>query len=222
MSEQAAPTALQLPPHEGRLLTAHLDRLSTWDARTPVRIVARARALGVYSAPPMEVIAFVALPLAEPVEVELDSTTYAADLRASVKDDGRLTVPPVVVGDAALAVLPPADSWQLPIPGVSGDIVPLVDTAVAEFRRRAAGVSDSSPGSPELQRLAQEIWDRPGFGGLPLRALHAARRLGFLSDDASRLSASTCTGWKRLTTVRGQVFVRTVPPVNRPSLTVVK
>ena len=222
MSEQAAPTALQLPPHEGRLLTAHLDRLSTWDARTPVRIVARARALGVYSAPPMEVVAFVALPLAEPVEGELDSTTYAADLRANVDDQGRLAVPPVVIGDAALAVLPPSDTWQLPIAGVSGDIIPIVDEGVAEFRRRAAGVADATPGSPELTRLAQEIWDRPGFGGLPLRALHAARRLGFLSDDASRVSASTCTGWKRFTTVRGQVFVRTVPPVSRPSLSVVK
>ncbi|MFM7211504.1 MAG: hypothetical protein ACKOYQ_05785, partial [Actinomycetota bacterium] len=143
-------------------------------------------------------------------------------LRASLGDAGRLTVPPVMIGDAALAVLPPSDSWQLPIAAVSGDLVPLVDTAVAEFRRRAAAASDSSPGSAELTRLAQEIWDRPGFGGLPIRALHAARRLGFLSDDASRVSASTCTGWKRLTTVRGQVFVRTVPPVSRPSLSVVK
>jgi len=222
MTEHPATTTLALPPHEGRLLTAHLDRLAAWDPRTPVRIVARARALGIYSAPPMEVLAFVALPLAESVEGELDSTTLAADLRAAIDDTGRVTVPPVILGDPALAVLPPSDSWQLPIAGVSGDIVPLVDSAVAEFRRRAAAASDPSPGSPELQRLAQEIWDRPGFGGLPMRALHAARRLGFLSDDASRLSASTCTGWKRLTTVRGQVFVRTVPPVNRPSLTVVR
>lgn len=222
MSEPVAPTSLTLPPHEARLLSAHLDRLSTWDPRTPVRFVARARALGVYSAPPMEVIAFVALPLADPVDGELDSFTIAADLRASLGDDGRLTVPPVMIGDAALAVLPPSDSWQLPIAAVSGDLVPLVDTAVAEFRRRAAAASDSSPSSPELTCLAQEIWDRPGFGGLPLRALHAARRLGFLSDDASRVSASTCTGWKRLTTVRGQVFVRTVPPVSRPSLSVVR
>jgi len=222
VSEYAAPTALTLPANEARLLAAHLDRLVTWDPRTPVRLVARARALGVYSAPPMDVMAFVALPLAEPVDGELDSTTHASDLRTSLGDDGRLAVPPVVLGDAALAVLPPSDTWQLPIAGVSGDIVPLVDTAVAEFRRRASGVSDASPGSAELQRLAQEIWDRPGFGGLPMRALHAARRLGFLTDDASRVSASTCTGWKRLTTVRGQVFVRTIPPVSRPNLTVVR
>ncbi|MBM3689135.1 MAG: hypothetical protein FJW80_05690 [Actinobacteria bacterium] len=222
MSEPVAPTSLSVPAHEGRLLAAHLDRLATWDPRTPVRLVARARALGIYSAPPMEVIAFVALPLTEPVDVELDTTTHVSDLRANIDEHGHLGVPAVVVGDTALAVLPPSDSWQLPIAGVSGDILPLVDTAVAEFRRRAASVADSSPSSPELTCLAQEIWDRPGFGGLPLRALHAARRLGFLSDDASRVSASTCTGWKRLTTVRGQVFVRTVPPVSRPSLSVVR
>lgn len=221
MSEYAVPPSLDLPANEARLLAAHLDRLVTWDPRTPVRLVARARALGVYSAPPMEVVAFVALPLAVSVEGELDSTTRASELRTRLGDDGVVAVPPDVVGEAALAVLPPSDSWQLPIAGVSGDIVPLVDTAVAEFRRRAPGVANPSPGSAELQRLAQEIWDRPGFGGLPMRALHAARRLGFLTDDASRVSASTCTGWKRLTTVRGQVFVRTVPPVSRPSLTVV-
>ena len=126
-----------------------------------------------------------------------------------------LILPDAVVGDSSLAVLPPTDGWQLPIAGVSGDIVPVVDEAVAEFRKRSAAGADP-------QRLAQEIWERPGFGGLPVRALHAARRLGFLSDDASRVSASTCTGWKRLTTVRGQVFVRTVPPVGRPRLLVVR
>ena len=116
MSEHDAPTTLALPAHETKLLAAHLDRLTAWDARTPVRLVARARALGVSSAPPMEVIAFVALPLAEPVEGELDSTTTASDLRANLGDDGQLVVPPIVLGDAALAVLPPSDSWQLPIP----------------------------------------------------------------------------------------------------------
>jgi hypothetical protein len=111
--------------------------------------------------------------------------------------------------------LPPMEGWQLPIHGVSGDIVPEVDAAVAEFRRRAAMVVDA-------QALAEQIWERNSFGGLPLRALHAARRLGFLTDDASRVTACTMTGWKRLTTVRGQVFVRTHSPTKRPDLSVVR
>ena len=60
------------------------------------------------------------------------------------------------------------------------------------------------------------------FVALPLRVLHAARRLGFLTDDASRVTACTMTGWKRLTTVRGQVFVRTQTPTQRPDLSVVR
>jgi hypothetical protein len=74
----------------------------------------------------------------------------------------------------------------------------------------------------DSQALAESIWERHAFGGLPMRALHAARRLGFLTDDASRVTASTCTGWKRLTTVRGQVFVRAAVPTQRPDLSVVR
>ena len=112
-------------------------------------------------------------------------------------------------------MLPLSEGWHLPIHGVSGDVIPEVDAAVAEFRRRAPSVIDS-------QALAEQMWERNSFGGLPLRVLHAARRLGFLTDDASRITASTTTGWKRLTTVRGQVFVRTVPPTQRPGLSVVR
>ncbi|MGI9196121.1 MAG: hypothetical protein ACR2KE_01515 [Candidatus Nanopelagicales bacterium] len=213
-----APAALRLPSHEGRLLIAHLERLCSWDPQALVRVVARARALGVYGTPPMEVMSFVALPLVDPVAEEIDVTAYARDVRAGIEESASavaLTLPEPIVGDSALAVLPPSDGWQLPIAGVSGDLIPLVDESVAEFRRRSAEGADA-------QIIAQEIWDRPGFGGLPMRVLHAARRLGFLSDDASRVSAVTCTGWKRLTTVRGQVFLRTTPPVSRASLSVVK
>lgn len=218
MTETEASAALRLPAHEGRLLSAHLDRLVGWEPRSIVRVVARARALGVYAAPPMDVISFVALPLIDPVDDEIDTTVFASDVRRGMDESAaevQLRLPESMVGDSSLAVLPPSDGWQLPIAAVSGDLVPLVDDAVAEFRRRSAA-------GAEPQNLAQEIWERPGFGGLPLRALHAARRLGFLSADASRVSACTCTGWKRLTTVRGQVFVRSSAPVARATLTVVR
>lgn len=209
---------LALPPHEGRLLSAHLDRLCSWDPHVLVRLVARGQAIGLYAAPPMDVISFVALPLRTAVGEPVDTTIAGTTLRAGlvVGESGVDVVVPETVDERdGLAELPPSEGWQLPIPGVSGDLVPLVDEAVAEYRARSSTV-------PDQQRLAREIWDRPGFGGLPLRALHAARRLGFLTDDASRVSASTCTGWKRLTTVRGQVFVRSSNPVARPSLTVVR
>jgi hypothetical protein len=76
--------------------------------------------------------------------------------------------------------------------------------------------------APDADALAAEIWDEPSFGGLPLRVLHAARLLGLLAEDSSRVAAATRTGWKRLTTVRGQVFVRVPGVLDRPLLSVVR
>lgn len=218
MTTSSALLTLALPAHEGRLLAAHLDRLAAWDPQGHVRVVARASAIGVYAAPPMRVISFVALPLREPVVGEIDVSARLDDVRAGLDASAttsELHLPEPAVGSPGLAVLPPADGWQLPIHGVSGDIVPDVDAAVAEFRRRSGAVVDP-------QALAEQIWERPSFGGLPLRVLHAARRLGFLTPDASRVTACTIGGWKRLTTVRGQVFVRTAMPTQRPDLSVVR
>lgn len=218
MATSNALTTLALPEHEGRLLAAHLDRLAAWDPAGHVRVVARGSAVGVYAAPPMRVISFVALPLREPVVDEVDVSARIGDVRAGLVTTAGLTdmrLPEPAVGSPGLAMLPPSEGWQLPIHGVSGDVITEVDAAVAEFRRRAPSVVDP-------QALAEQIWERPSFGGLPLRVLHAARRLGFLSDDASRVTACTMTGWKRLTTVRGQVFVRTHTPTQRPDLSVVR
>lgn len=218
MSAARVDVSLALPAHEGRLLVAHLDRLAAWEPTGSLRIVARGRAIGIYAAPPMKVLSFVALPLTEPVVEEIDVTTSIVDARGALdahSASARLRLPDPVLGSPVLAVLPPGDGWHLPIHGVSGDVIPTVDAAVEEFRRRAPGVIDS-------QALAEQIWERPAFGGLPLRALHAARRLGFLAGDASRITACTTTGWKRLTTVRGQIFVKTTPPVQRPGLSVVR
>lgn len=218
MATSSALTVLGLPGHEGRLLTAHLDRLAAWDPSGHVRVVARGGAVGVYAAPPMRVISFVALPLREPITDDVDVSARISDVRSGLVTDAGVTdlrLPEPAVGSPGLAMLPPSEGWQLPIHGVSGDVVPEVDAAVAEFRRRATSVVDP-------QALAEQIWERPSFGGLPLRVLHAARRLGFLTDDASRVTACTMTGWKRLTTVRGQVFVRTHTPTQRPDLSVVR
>lgn len=218
MSAAGVDVSLALPVHEGRLLVAHLDRLAAWEPTGAVRIVARGRAIGVYAAPPMKVLSFVALPLTDAVGDDVDITSSIADARAALETGGSgacLRLPEPVLGSPALAMLPPSEGWHLPIHGVSGDVVPEVDDAVAEFRRRAPGVIDA-------QALAEQIWERSAFGGLPLRALHAARRLGFLTDDASRITACTATGWKRLTTVRGQIFVKTTPAVQRPDLSLVR
>lgn len=113
--------------------------------------------------------------------------------------------------------LPPPDDGQLPITAVSGDLVPLVEAATREFAERVAG---SPP--REQQEVAEEIWSRPGFGGMPIRALHAARQLGMLPADASRIAAATSGHWRRLITSRGQVFSYASGPAARLALQLVR
>ena len=215
---------LLLGPHEARILRAHLDRLRRWNERSFVRIVSSAHHLGVYAAPPLGVMSHISLPLSRPGPPSMDATVPASEVslgmgsrldEAGVAVASTLTIPTGMTGVPELAVLPPIDGWQLPIPGVAGDVMPTVEAAVAEFKARRSSV-------PDADALAAEIWDRPAFGGLPMRALHAARLLGLLSADSSRIAACTRTGWKRLSTVRGQVYVRVPSALDRPSLAVVR
>lgn len=211
------PADVLLGEREAAVLTSYLDRVLRWDRAAAVRLVTRPSALGCYAAPPMGVLAFLAVPTAAPID-DLDLTCSAVSLRAALDrepaaDGSRaLRLPPAIVGTAALADLPPADGWHLPIPGVSGDLVPLVDQAVAQYRSGVA--ADPS----RAESLADETWEQPLWAGLPMRVLHCARLLGFLPADGSRVAAATAGQWKRLTTGRGQVFVRSGAAVGHLSL----
>jgi len=192
---------------EAALLRGHLDRLASWDPRAAVRIVATPSALGVYAVLPHEVIAFLALPASGD---EGDVTRSAADVRVALGSD-RLAEPievdlfsgDQVLGSSALADLPPAEGWQMPIHAVSEDLLPKLESAVAELRARSAGVDARTQ-----QLIHDEIWARVTWAGLPMRVLHNARQLGFLVSDPTRVSAATFGPWKRFATVRGQMFLK--------------
>jgi hypothetical protein len=102
-----------------------------------------------------------------------------------------------------IAMLPPSDGWQIPMHAIGGDLMRVVAAVGQEFASRASGLTPQ-----EQQLIADEIWDRPAWAGLPNRVLHAAYRLGMLSDDRSKVSAATCGSWRRFATPRGQVFFR--------------
>jgi hypothetical protein len=207
---------IRLNEAEARYLAAHLDRLLAWDSGTPVRVQVSGDSIGVFGVPPLGVITFVAVPLAEGHGAELDRTVSARDLRARVAPDVDFDIPEVAVPAAAFALLPPREGWQLPIPAVAGDLVPLVEESVEEFRARTVAVTPATQ-----QLIAEEIWSRIAWAGLPMRVLHAAKQLGFISRDASRVAASTGGTWKRLTTARGQVFVHGSKATAPTGLTVV-
>jgi hypothetical protein len=211
---------IRLAQSDARAVEAFCRRQLRWDATLPARVVTTPKALGLFTAPPLGVLAFVAVPLADSHGGE-DVTVRLADLADAILGDvidlGSLTNPALPPGPApSLSHLPPSEGWQLPIHAISGDLLPPVAAGIQEFAIRATGRA-----AAEQEEIAEEIWQRPTFAGLPLRALHAARQLGMLTDDMAKVSAATCGQWRRLSTPRGQVFSYATGPTARLALHVV-
>ena len=203
---------IAVQPAEAKALAAIARRQLAWDHRAPARIVTTPRALGVYTTPPLDVLVFTAVPaVVEGPEVDrvvsLSSLVTELDRAANeggvvrLEAMGEARVP--ITSATNVALLPPADDWQIPMHAVSGDLASRVDDAVAEFDRRGKGL-----GEGQQQAIADEIWGRVAWAGIPMRTLHAARRLGMLANDRARVSAATNGEWRRLSTPRGQVFTR--------------
>lgn len=114
------------------------------------------------------------------------------------------------VDAATFAELPPSTGWQIPIHAVASDVIPIVNEAVSEFDRRSIGLGERGKAD-----LAEEIWNRAGWGGLPIKVLYAAQRLMLIWDEPIKISAATCGPWKRLSTPRGQVLLHTVTQTGR-------
>ena len=211
--------SIRLRRDEAAHLAAYLGRIVGWDERAAVRVQARGGVVGVYAPSPLDVLVLVALPLAERVDDQVDTTVSAGRLRDVFGDVARLAaetdvvLPDPVTGSASLAVLPPTAPWSPGERGMAGDVMPRVDEAVARFR-----ASVPSTGSFHAELVAEATWDAPGWGGVPMRALHAARLLGFLAHPGARIETATVSGWKRLVTPAGQVFVRTSAGPARLSL----
>lgn len=208
-------------------MEAFARRQLKWDDGLAARIVTAPQALGVFTAPPLGVMVFFAVPTVDPIgpEEPSDITVPLAALADAIRQSGTTgldldALPRALVSPGAmpnLGHLPPHEGWQMPIHGLSGDLLPSVDEATAEFTTRSQGLP------PRAQEaVANEIWDRPGFAGLPMRALHAAARLGMISNDRAKVAAATCGPWKRLSTPRGQVFTYMQGPSARLALHVVR
>jgi hypothetical protein len=208
-------TRIEIAADEARALLAVCRRQLSWDPRMAARLVTAERALGVYTAPPLDVLVFTAVPAtvdgeASDIVVALTTLTTAleqcADAGAPLDLAALSPVSVPVTSDISVAVLPPADNWQMPMHAVASDLTVRVDGAVAEFERRAAG-------QPTRQQeiIAKEIWEATPWAGVPMRTLHAARKLGMLGVEPVKVSAATNGDWRRLSTRRGQVFAKVSP-----------
>lgn len=211
-------TVIRMRHSEVVFLAAYLQKLAEWDARGCVRLQQRGSFVGVFGAPPTGCISFIALPLSsagEASEQVQDRTVSAGRLRDIIGDVSRaprgfagreIRIPEPVTGPLELMDLPPSAGWQVTGEGVASDALVDVEAAVADFASRA-GEPGSIP-DDQAQRIANEIWSRTGWGGLSVRVLHTASRLGFLSNEEAAIKAATGDGWQRLATGAGQVFAR--------------
>lgn len=186
-----------------------------------MRLVVAEAAVGVYAAPPLDVLAFIALPLAEPAGATPGSAPPGLDVQISgrrlrdvigdlstrsgaSRQPQAVRLPDELARVPALSALPPRTGWTRTGEGTAAELRAEVASAVQEFRAQApASASDA-----ELLPLAEQIWDAPAWSGLPLRALHAARLFNFLSHPAQPVFAAEQGNWQRLSTPRGQVFTR--------------
>jgi hypothetical protein len=209
----AAVSALSLAgPDEAADLGGYLTRLLRFDKAAAVRVVAAGSAVGVYGAPPFDVLTLRTLALRSGESTpDADITVSAGDLLHAVADDGSLALPrPLAVATAWTGFLPPRAGWQ-PV----GELpVAEVETAalagIAEFKARAEAVPDRERTRASVDRIAAEIWDRVLAYGLPVRAAHAARAMAFLGQAQSATAVVRSAGrWLRLDAPYGTVVVRT-------------
>lgn len=188
-----------------------------WEPAAAARIVASEGAIACYSVLPMDVMAVVATPAqVAKSAVGLESTvalsSFISGIESALDAGAEITFDMAALPEVAAPVgsglslhhLPPKDGWQMPIHGLSRDVMPQVAEAVREFQMRTPGMSAQASA-----QVAEEIWSRPAWAGLPVRVLHAARRLRMINDEPLRITASTCGPWKRLSTPRGQIFMYT-------------
>ena len=214
---------ITLGAHEARVMAAFARRQLAIEAALAARVIGTDRAVGIYTSPPMDVLAFLALPAANAPDVDmtvtLSSLADALEAAAATGEglDLGLTDPAPASWAGGVSMLPPADGWQIPMYAVARDLLPEVDAAREEFAKRAVGASASTQ-----QQIAQEIWDRPAWAGLPMRVLHAAKRLGLLRNDSSRIAAATCGTWRRFSSPLGEVFARIPGDTARFDLHVVR
>jgi hypothetical protein len=193
---------------ECRGLAAYLERVVDLDPAAAVRVQAHGSALGVWSGPPMSVVALRPVALAEPIT--LDVTVGAARLldvvRSAIGTRG-FALPATVPGPPWSGLLPPRAGWEAVGAASSPEVLDRVERGVASFRERTELVEQAARDRDTLQHYADEVWERPVVADVPLRAAHAASLLGFLGPTGVVTAYQTSTWW-RLKCPGGSVSVR--------------
>lgn len=123
-----------------------------------------------------------------------------------------LELPDATTTAAWAGVLPPGGGWE---PVGTIDAVSLAGVAEQGIMRIADTLPDS-PGDAVVQQVRRTVWGAEIAPGVPAAAAFAAEAMGFLGagsaaqDRPAAVRLSTSRTWRRLSTDRGEVLVRSV------------
>lgn len=206
---------------ELRTLISILEKEIEWNPSIPVRVVTSPTAVAFFAAIPLSLHAFIAMPASIGAGAPCDVITTGREVVALLSNSSGLIDLDSLeslagLDSVSLSDLPPSTGWQIPIHAVASDVIPIINEAASEFDRRSVGLGERGKAD-----LADEIWNRPGWGGLPIKVLYAAQRLNLIWDEPIKISAATCGPWKRLSTPRGQVFLHATGPAARTRMRLV-
>ncbi len=192
---------------EAQGLAAYLQRVLGLDTRAAVRLQARGTVLGVWSGPPFDVLALRPVALAEPAELDVTvSGQRLLDAMGPALGE-EFAVPASVTGPGWAGLLPPRSGWtrigQVTVESLHASVA----SGVTSFRAKAESVPEAERSQERLDQWAREVWRTPVVGGIPLRAAHAADRLGLLGPDGDAV-ALQAGAWRRLALPGGSVALR--------------
>ncbi len=183
-------------------LVQYLERLVALDNRAAVRLQAAGEVVGVWSGPPLEVVAL--RPVALGASAQLDATVSAQRLLERAREAPTIEVPPAVSGPSWVGLLPPRGGWEERSRGDVANVRSAVDSAKHFFRTRADGITDRTA----LENIAQDVWERTCLGEVPVRSAHAAESLGLLGPGGGVAVALSTDTWTRLSVPGGSVAAR--------------
>jgi hypothetical protein len=201
--------AVILRSGERPALLDYLQRLTELDGRAVVRLQAAGDALGVWSGPPFDVVALRPVGLAEPTTC--DVTVPAVRLRERAEAGDALQLPANVTGPSWVGLLPPRVGWEERGRAEVAYLRDAVGSAKHFFAQRADGVVDDRL----LRAIADDVWERACLAEVPVRAAHAASRLGLLGPGSGEAVAYEAAGWLRLQVPGGSVAVHRAPSLLR-------
>ncbi|MFJ9697518.1 hypothetical protein [Kitasatospora sp. NPDC101183] len=199
-------------------LSAFLLRLLRFDRAAAVRLQAVGPAeggavLAVFGRLPLGGSGVLAIRTArlDGLDGPVDVTVSAGQLLDGVDaGTGAIALPAPVTGPSWAGMLPPRTGWRPVGTPPPAEVGRELMAAVREFRERSEAVPEHHRTRAVLDALADEIWSRPVsvLPELPLRAVHASYRIGFLAPEAP-LGVHRAGGWLRLSSPTGSVVLRT-------------